>query len=385
MSGTGFKLGPVTLRIAGDHPVARLVKDEISAPPTTDAPDLDVRISPARGRRTARFDSLVTGSRFLLKHKVALSEGNLFCELGAKAGSPLYQVTMSSHPTSEQPTSVEIVTGWDSKFTEVLSRPFSRALTRDYSRLPDLIAKNIVYEILDPLLLCKLLSQEATLAHAGAVATRQKDGVAFLGAGGAGKSTLVLKLVRERNWFFIGDDYSILDPIQGVVRYPKRLQVYAYNVSNDPDIQKPLLSGRSRTDRAVWHIRRGLLGIRQARRRVRDTELFSESSVIDSAPLKLAAFLSPAPAGLFSASPADPSETARRSASVLISEMWGFMQLLNAFASLDPSLPSVADLHDRVADVTGKVLPQDACYELRLPGGLVGDEVAEWLEGVLSK
>jgi hypothetical protein len=147
--------------------------------------------------------------------------------------------------------------------------------TRDFLSLSGLIAKNAIYEVLDPVVWCALLAEEATFVHAGAVASPDGDGLVLMGSGGVGKTTAVLDLVSKHGWKYIGDDLVILSKSR-VYRYPKHLQIYAYNTEYVPGVEGRILEGRSRLDRLAWHGRRRILGVSQVRRRVSASAFFGE-------------------------------------------------------------------------------------------------------------
>lgn len=376
MRGESLRVGPVTLQVSGDNPVAGLIAEELgSASRSADSPVLTFEI----GDRTARTSSgaSISGSRFLMRHEVGKYGDHLWGKLAAKGGLSLYEVDMSRHPLTKDPTTVRVQLQLASTVLDRLSRPLLRLGTRDYSSLVELIAKNAIYEIVDPLLWCKLLAFDATLVHAGAVAAPDGRGVLLMGTGGVGKSTSTLSLVVERGWKYIADDLAVIAG-GDVIRHPKRLQVYAYNADLVPGLSEPLLDGRPRVDQAVWKVRRRLLGSKQARRRVAADRLAGPDRVADSAPLRAAFFLTTArDADDVVVRPSDHRREARRAAAALLEEFWDFSRILNCANAIDAGMPSLSDLQVLTTAVLEKRLPSDATFELLIPPGTPGIRIAD--------
>src|SRR5690606_22968318 len=86
-------------------------------------------------------------------------------------------------------------------------------------------------------------------------------GVAVFAHGGIGKTTSMLKMVREDGWKFLSDDLAVIDA-QGVMwRSPKRMQIYAYNLLGQRPLQKDLFRGRSLADRMSWWLFKVFKGV----------------------------------------------------------------------------------------------------------------------------
>lgn len=263
--------------------------------------------------------------------------------------------------------------------------PLTKLLTRDFASPSGMLAKNVIYELLDPLLLAALLAKEATLVHAGAVVSQDGLGLLLMGTGGVGKTTTVLDLVLNQGWRYLADDLVVLSD-RGLSRYPKDLQVYAYNLALVPELGGPLMAGRGAIDRAVWNGRLKALGPANVRRRVSAERLLGPEPVGSGAPLAAAVKLTAAPrvAGVTVQSvPSD--QLARQSASVILDEFWDFSRFTNALATLNSDAPSLADLHGEITGVLEGSLRRVPCVEVLVPPGTSGSAISEALQKTVLK
>lgn len=373
------QIGPVRLGIGGDGAISTLIRNELGSRPHADPGDVDLAMglgttehSGGEGQRR------LAGSRFLLRHEVELDGASIRLRLRAKWGTDLYAVSLSQHPYTTMPVSVQVETPFSSPVANLLTRPLVRWGTRDFTTMHALIAKNVLYEIVDPLLWCAMLARDATFVHAGAVADPEGRGILLLGLGGVGKSTTVLDLVCNEGWSYLSDDLAIVDSTSTIVRYPKYLQVYAYNTDAVPGLEHRMLAGRSVADRAHWRLRRRLLGAKQARRRVPAARIAGSSHVTDSAPLSAAFFLVLAPdADAPSAHPKPASHVAALAARALLEEFWDFLRLLSAASALDATIDPLSTLYDKAVGLLEERLPPDACFELQVPPYARGSAISE--------
>jgi hypothetical protein len=90
----------------------------------------------------------------------------------------------------------------------------------------------LLNEIIDPLLYMKFLWKDYIIMHSACVSDGKK-GFLFGAAGGAGKTTLALKLVG-RGMTFLNDDKTIVSNTGVVYAYPRSLRLYTYNLKSPP-------------------------------------------------------------------------------------------------------------------------------------------------------
>lgn len=364
------------VRVVGDGPIAELVRDELGSPGSPTALEVRIIEGSSPGLTSGRS---VSGSRALLKHRVHADDQSFLLSLSARLGMPLYSVRLEGHPLVSGATRVEVhvdVASWSR-----IADPLLRVGSRDFATVAATVAKNLIYEVIDPLLWVSLLKSRSTLVHAGAL--RRPDGKALLllGGGGVGKSTSVLALASHPQWGYLADDLAILGVDGQVRRHPKKLQVYAYNVETVPEAGTRLLQGRSRSDLALWSTRLRLLGAKQVRRRIDAHDLFGAESVADAAPLGGTAFLVMAEDRTEpELEPMTSDDAARLAVATMFEEEWDFLRFFNAMASLDAAVPTVSELYELALQVTSEALSQVPCHRLLVPPRTPGSALADLIQ-----
>lgn len=376
-------LGPVDLAITEQNSIATRLRAELGAAGET----ADLVIAP--GARHLGFGRTIVaqnGSRGLLKFSVAETDKGLALSIGTKLGFDLYRVRLSGDPCSAEPVICEVDVPLARDGLDTITRPFTKLMTRDYSSLIDVIAKNVLYEIVDPLLWCRLLNHGATLAHAAAAQTPDGSGVLILGTGGVGKSTTVLSLVKDLGWRYISDDLVVLADGQ-IIRYPKHLQVYAYNVALVQGLETELLQNRTALDQSLFRLRRAILGPKQARRRIPAITLFGQDAVSDRASLTAAILLIGTDGNASLKTERVPHEQlAQLAAATVVDEFWDFSRLLNGLATVGARHPSVGDLFQRTREIIIEQLAGTPTYVIqvpaRTPGAAIGAQIEKAARGL---
>lgn len=381
-----FQLGPTLLELRGDVRVATKIKNELKDAAVT-IPERPADLSLEIGNEPVPFGPATashSGRRFPYSYETVLRERGVTFSFAGRFGRPLYTINLAGSPLAPGPQRghLGVALADVGLLTRVLS-PLTRALTRDFSTPTDIVAKNLLYEAVDPLVWCSLLTQDASFVHAGAVATPDGQGVLLMGTGGVGKTTTVLDLVLSGRWRYLGDDLVIVSP-DGLNRHPKHLQLYAYNSVLVPGVQERILRGRTRTDRFLWNARLRSLGPRQVRRRTAASTFFGRDAVAEAADLTAAVKLTTAlgTSGI-EVTDADPARLARQAASVICDEFWDFTRFLNSVATLTSEAPTLGELQARVAATIERALPTEGCYEVGVPPGTPGAEISAALNSRL--
>lgn len=193
-------------------------------------------------------------------------------------------------------------------------------------------AKNFMYEVFDYITQIKNLEKRQSYIHASSF---KKDGkaIAVIAWGGVGKTTSMLKLVQQDGWKFLSDDLGIIDADGFVYRSPKKMQIYAYNLENEPAFRNILLGGRGALDRLNWFILKHKKGLHGVRRRVSAEELFGETAVEKCAKLTTAFFVERAAIKEMTARTISTEELAQRSAIIIMREINPFQTIETAVHS----------------------------------------------------
>lgn len=381
-----FQIGPVLVAIRGQGRVATHVRRELTdaaVEPGVGSPDLSLEIS----GKPFGFGAAVasqSGSRFPYRFETILRDEGVSFSVAGRFGRPLYTIDLSDPPLAPGILKGNLSVAFaDASPLSGLLSLLTRVATRDFSTLTEVVAKNLLYEALDPLVWCRLLEKDASFVHAGAVATPDGQGVLLMGTGGVGKTTTVLDLVRTGRWRYLGDDLVVVSP-DGLSRHPKHLQLYAYNSVLVPGVQERLLAPRSRIDRIMWHARLRALGPRQVRRRTSASAFFGQEAVAERAQLAAAVKLTTAlGASSVRVEPADREGLARQAASVICDEFWDFTRFLNSMATMTPNVATLGDVQELVSSTIERSLPDEACFEVGVPPGTPGAAISEALSSRL--
>lgn len=314
-----FTAGPISIGLNGDHPVVDLINTEMSTTSSDRAADVVFRIH-AGTRAPTR--EVAKGTRLALRHSISLESDGVLLTQRMKSGPVLYQVLLPDAGKSDYDVYLSRWTGhgfpWD---------VFVRPASRDGEGLVPLVAKNVLYEVIDPLVWLALLSKGATFLHASGIAGPDGRGILFTGTGGVGKSTTLLELMNLGELRYLSDDLAVLSEAGIAYRYPKRLQIYAYNLQSAPAWRATALASMRPIHRIWWQMRERALGGSHSRRRLDPSRVFG-SRVATEARLEHLIWLAPSD-NTASLVPMERDVIANRLTAAVVDEFWGFLQLLN--------------------------------------------------------
>jgi len=359
------RLGRLVIEFDGSHPVRDLIESELGITPAGMAgPDLTINIGadPPQGAGPR-----LSGSRLALRHSVANIDGALRVSMGMKYGGTFYTVDVHDPLLEAGNVRVDVYLGKNLKAWSRVTTPLARLFSRDASNLLETAAKNVIYEIIDPLAEYRLLSVGSSLVHASGL-NRSGRTVLLAGTGGVGKSTSLLSAMSsDTSLAYIGDDMVVVDRDGTVYRHPKRIQVYAYNVGGNPKVRRRVLAGMSRGRRLLWRTRAGLLGAKQSRTRVRAEELFGAERVDDRGELGCVIWLTTTSKGRPGIEPMEASTLAGRCGVALLDELWDFNRLMSLGSLLMPDGVTSADLQARATEVYLAAFGPVPCFEMVVP------------------
>jgi hypothetical protein len=174
----------------------------------------------------------------------------------------------------------------------VLSKGFIEKVAKikdwNYLTPKEIVAKNLIYDILEPAAHELVVKKGMGFIHASAVA---KDDTCFLftGEGGIGKTAMCL-IASEMGYEYLNDDLSLVDSQGNCFHHPKRLQIYGYNIKNSRNLKRQLFKGRGFMDKFQFNLRNVILGPKKVRRRIPPNELFDK--IRESAKISRIFFLS---------------------------------------------------------------------------------------------
>lgn len=379
-------VGPLKICVTGDDHLAQLIRSELESDEhrTTDD-DLVFVVSQAKlsstGSTTGRS---LRDSRAPYRFSTTTLDDGMELAIGLKEPGPwLYSVGIHGDVLGQESVEVDVrLPRLD--LVSRITRPIMKLFSRDGLSLVELAAKNVVYEVIDPVIWLRLLTKEATLIHASAVAIGE-SAVVFSGAGGVGKSSALLALMQEApDARYISDDMAIVAPGGWIARHPKRMQVYEYNLRSAPAIRYALQSVSTPAQRRMWDLRVRVRGPHRVRRRVSAGTLFGEHRVVDHARISRAVWVVPSSASEPQWTEMSGADFAEMATTAILSEFWDFLRLLNAGSMAGGAMESVDSLARRSRRALEASLVDVDCRTLSVPSGLPGTVLASFLQDGLG-
>jgi hypothetical protein len=191
----------------------------------------------------------------------------------------------------------------------------------------------------------------------------------------------LLKLVSEYNWKYLSDDLCIINKEGILFRSPKKMQIYAYNVSGQVKLKKMLLSGRTILDKTNWNYKKFRRGEKGARRRVSAEELFGYKAVAEKAKLTDAFLLQRAEVDNFKEDYLSVEELAKRATITVINEINPYFNIVNAvYSAQDKSIiPRYEELAKKTENVLIQAFPSVNLKLIKIPINANPDELVKYI------
>jgi hypothetical protein len=262
-----------------------------------------------------------------------------------------------------------------------------RLLDASFLNAHERLAKTFFYAIFDTIIQARQLSLGQSWVHASGLKNGDRT-VAFMAWGGVGKTSVMLKLMERGAWKFLSDDLMIVDDDGNVYVTPKRMQIYAYNLTNEPTLRGSLLDGRSVLDRLQFGVRERLLGSSKARRRVSASELFGKDRVASEGRLTDAVVMRRGSGSAFSTDVISTSVLANVVADTLMHELHIFGTLIASLgaSAVTTPLPSYPETHALVVRIVRDALrglgPQGHSL-VTVPKGAGPTDIADYMTTAL--
>ena len=360
-----YRLGRLAIQVEGATPVADCVRDELSpiaAEPGGQSPGLRFRFAAELPERRGRAERL---------GRLTVFEDGL----RARIGRITYDVRReedrfaTSMHVAKQMRRARLLPSW-----------LYRARDWNYLSREENCAKDFVYHAFNYFCQAAGLDAGQSWLHAS-VLEKDGDAIAVSGWGGTGKTSTSLRLVMRHGYRFLSDDFGLVDEGGMAWRNPVRMQVYPYNLLNDPPLARRLLERRGPLDRSAWLAHKLLRGPSGVRRRISAAALLGPDAVARSARLSTVVFLRRTTEPAISLRPADPQRLARIAANTMLVELGPFVDLSAAVASSrwPEVLPSIVDLAQRTEQILSAAFERARCYELLLPQSSEPDAVVDTL------
>ncbi len=349
MNESIYQLGASRVSIVGSHPILEGLRDEL-APVAVVGPARDLtielveRLEPLKGevRSLGHVDASVDEVRFHL---------------------PAAGITMALHQSEQGRVRVEL-----GKFTAKLGLPPTvfRLANPTFLSTVETQVYLFLIGVIEPLVMA---SDSATaFVHAAAVSGND-SGVLLTSAGGVGKTTTAMELLKLDGWSFLSDDIALLDAdAQRIRLHPRKAMVYEYNVRNDAE-QRRRVAGASWASSLHWRAH-SRLGTGQPRRRVAAAQLHGAGSVASDAPLDHVFFLvRGASHHDFAVEPLEAAALLERSRAILETEFRNHLDLIRLWEATGLAWTGREKLLDEQTDRLAKALTNASVHQLTIPTG----------------
>lgn len=356
-------LGRIGLQLTGQSPLMDYLNDEFTHQPAGSQADVICKL----------VEHLPRPSEHTAVGEVLVGHG----WIQVRAEGVTYRVDVA-----DDITTIRLLPAFDESRRR-LPITAQRAASWNFLSADERLGKVVIYDILDYVTQIAQLGKGQTYIHASAVA---KNGLCLLmpAWGGVGKSSAMLRLVRDYGYQYLADDLAILSDDGIVHRHPKRMQVYAYNLDNDKDLQRRLLGERTRIDRAAWTAHLRLKGPKGVRRRVSAHELFGAAGVATEAAVDQVIMLRRASVGQVHVRPISTSDLISRCAWTLVHELSPLTMISCAAQSAGSTVvPDLATLQESSLAVMRSGFANADTLELVLPLEATPKDLIEGLKPLL--
>ncbi len=373
-SGDAFtaQMGPVAMRISGDHIVTRWAREIYQPLETNQAPDLEFALSldkPGTADAHARLSDLTIGDG------VSSVGGDTLAYR-----MPRYAVQFASEPDrltvqvrqrKHRPLWLESLADPDEAW---------KMWSASGASLNIHVLKDFAYLIMPVGLQCRLLRHRATLVHSS---TLEMDGraIIFPAWGGVGKSTIATRCMLHGQARFIADDYTIIDSQGQAYLNLLPIHVYAYHMQQDALLKQRIIDHLPPMNRFSRHVGNALRP-KRVRRWVNPTDLFGADRLAKQAKLEQVVLMFRSDRSEFLWEDVAPERIAEACASILLAEI----KPLGEASSLANSgwessfFPSADQLYQQVVEICSQAFSGAKCSRLIVPRKTNGDQLMEFMQ-----
>lgn len=248
----------------------------------------------------------------------------------------------------------------------------------------DKVAKNLVYDVFEPIWQARMLKTGASFLHAGSVSVNG-HGVALTGWGGAGKTSATSTLIRQSDEInFLSDDLAIITSQGELYPYYKSSVIYPYNTEGQIISESEFLSGFS--DRLQWKIHKWRGGKKGVRRRIPPKTLFGEQLGSPS-PVELdkVVYLSREKRDTLDHESVTSEELARRSTAVILDELDWLIEYSSTVRAAGSMSIDPCEIIQKTKSIYQESFDEAETVLLRIPMNTPPGELADYLRGFIIR
>ncbi len=106
-----------------------------------------------------------------------------------------------------------------------------------------------------------LIQNSKSFLHAGIFANKNNKSIAITGSGGCGKTSTLFKFLENKDYYYLSEDFGIIDN-KGLAYYnPKALSIYESDIRYNSKILKKIYKEFSFLEFIKWNIQKNILKI----------------------------------------------------------------------------------------------------------------------------
>jgi hypothetical protein len=361
-----FAFGPLTVHVesADDDVTTILLEDFALLPPDAGNSQIQIRINPTASSPVER-PRYKAGLQWFSRDSFSVVEPDF-----------VYTV---SNLFSDRVTTVDISTDVMRALEHKKSQHGRDGLVR---RLKNSIFS---YNFFWYLVHIALLKKGHAYFHAGVV-DLSGEGMAFIGAGGSGKTSLAAHHLEQNGASYLAEDLGIINSSGEVIFSPKTVTIYGSDVSHGQvDFVRYVESTLSDNERRIWleAIARG----QNPRRKVAPRLLFPGKCDVGSTRLKRAYFVNRQTIDKVEISRISPEELCARTLNASFRELNRMTELLyHARAVVEGThpFPSLQSLEEQTRDVYAGAFEKADTFIIRVPSEATPSEVVTAMRNVCA-
>jgi hypothetical protein len=362
--GITFKIGPLVVRIEGDHLVAQWAQDAFSVLKCSETPDLIFRLV---DQPVHHLEEKAVGDGRTFVGDQILSYRARHYDVRIKGGNPaVVEVFQRNRRSLFMKSLIDLDETW--------KMWLSHGASLDMKLL-----KDFAYSIFLSFLQSALMERRAALIHASGFSV-EGNGILLPAWGGVGKSTIMSRTVLHGKAKFLTDDHAVIDADGLMYLHTLPIHVYAYHLKQDKELRDRVLSGLSRINRMQWRIGKAIKP-GKAVRWVNPQLIFGESKMASSAKIASVIVLFRGRTKEFIWESCSPEDAAIPCAGIIMSEIKDFSaRIARADAGWHKSLfPSLHDMHRQLLNIYSHAFSKATCARLMIPEKADGNTLIDYL------
>ena len=250
------------------------------------------------------------------------------------------------------------------------------------------LEKNTIlsYSLFWYILEIELLKRDKTFLHAG-IFSKNDEAIAITGTGGSGKTSSLFKMLENKKYKYLSEDFGIISKNLKTYYNPKPLSIYESDIKFNPKILKQTYEFLDIKQKLLWDIQVKLLK-RNPIVKV-NPEVLLKSQIQKEAKLKKVLYYLRTDTKTIKINDISKEELAIRSLNVALREFKMFFEiftLLNANKKKEYNFLTVDDIINNIKNLYLDIFSKTENYIVEIPFKETPDNIVEFLknEGIVN-